>query len=431
MDKQERNSLIAKLAEDMPPYVPNYHNFKPGDQILYSGPYFDHNEIEAAMKVLLTNKWISNGEYTARFQSAFARKFNAKHTHFVNSGSSANLVMIASLKKIFHWKDGDEVIVSPTGFPTTISPIVQNGLKSIFSDIEFNTLNFDLDEVERKITEKTVAIFVSPVLGNPPNMDKLLDICKNHNIQLILDGCDSLGTKWKDKLLGEYAIAWSCSFYVAHHMTTLEGGMVCSNNIELIEEVRSFVNWGRNCRCVGAANALSCGTCGNRFDTWLGDEFGIIDHKYVFTNIGYNLKPLDIQAAIGLEQLKKFDEIERLRKENFKKFRDLLLKYILNINIAWSYEQSNVSWFGVPIICNTSEIKNKLVQYLENHKIQTRNYFAGNLLVHTGYKHLDDYRNYPNANKALSHVFFVGCPPHYTDVVFGYIEDVLKKWVNV
>jgi CDP-6-deoxy-D-xylo-4-hexulose-3-dehydrase len=430
MDNETRDSLIDQLAHGVKPrYIPDYSDFFGGrDPVLYSGQYWDHNELAAAMKALLSGKWTSNGEYTARFQAAFARKFNVKEAHFVNSGSSANLVMIAALKKVFDWQDGAEVIVSPVGFPTTIAPLVQNGLKPVFVDIELDTLNFDIDLIVRKITKQTRAIFVSPVLGNPPNMDELKKICNTYALVLIGDNCDSLGSRWDGKLISDYYYAWSTSFYPAHHISTGEGGMICSNDLEVMVNARSFSWWGRACYCVGSANLLPCGTCGNRFSTHLGEEFGVVDHKYVFENMGYNLKPLDLQGAIGLEQLKKFDEIENRRRIHFKIIANMFEKYVPLIDVAWTLAKADPSWFGVPIICSTAEQKTKLVAFLEENKIQTRNYFAGNILIHPAYKHLDNYENYPNANAALSHVFFVGCPPMYNEAVLNYIEEVLQKW---
>lgn len=429
MEPFERDQLIKELAAQTPPYAYNCKEFVPGKSpVYYSGPYWDNLELEAAIKTLVSGKWLTSGENVGKFQWKFARKYNVKHAHMVNSGSSANLVMIAALKKRLQWRDGDEVIVSPVGFPTTIAPLVQNGLVPVFADIELETLNFDLIEVATKITDKTVAIFVSPVLGNPPDMDILQNLCEEHGIMLIGDNCDSLGSKFGDKLLTDYYYSWSCSFYPAHHISTGEGGMICSNDEALITEARSISWWGRACYCVGAANLLSCGTCNNRFAPHLGEEFGIVDHKYVFENMGYNLKPLDLQGAIGLVQLDKVDEIDRLRRENFEKMSYLLKMYIPNIDIAWKHPAADPSWFGVPIICHSQELKTKLVAFLEANKIQTRNYFAGNILIHPGYKHLGDYRKFTNANCALTHVFFVGCPPHYNDDVFAYILEVLKKW---
>ena len=421
--------MIKDLSQITPGYAYNCKEFIPGKTpIYYSGPYWDHLEMEAALKTLITGKWLVTGENVAKFQRKFANKFGVKHSHMVNSGSSANLVMIAAVKKHLDWKDGDEVIVSPVGFPTTIAPLVQNGLKPVFADIEFNSLNFDVNEVVKKITDRTVAIFVSPVLGNPPDLDFLKKVCEEKKLTLLGDNCDSLGSKLGGKNITDYYYAWSCSFYPAHHISTGEGGMVSSNDGDLISLARSFSWWGRDCRCVGVANLLACGTCGNRFDTHLGEEFGIVDHKYVFTNMGYNLKPLDLQGAIGIVQLDKMDEIDRLRRLNYHKFAFLLYKYVPRIRCASRLVDADPSWFGVPIICETPELKVKLVQFLEDNKIQTRNYFAGNILIHPGYSHLDNYKNYPNANMALSHVFFVGCPPHYTDDVFMHIEEILKTW---
>ena len=204
--------------------------------------------------------------------------------------------------------------------------------------------------------------------------------------------------------------------------------MVCSNDAQLINIARSISWCGRDCRCVGAANLLACGTCGNRFDKWLEGYNGIIDHKYLFTNMGYNLKPLDLQGAIGIEQLKKIDEIDVKRRANFKRIKDIFHRHIPGVRVASALDNADPSWFGIPLITDTPELKEKLQAFCEANRIQTRNYFAGNILLHPGYKHLDDASKYPNANKALSNVFFVGCPPHYGEDVFAYYESVFAKW---
>tara|TARA_R110000868_G_scaffold280140_1_gene540209 strand:- start:2820 stop:4100 length:1281 start_codon:yes stop_codon:yes gene_type:complete len=416
---------LARLAK--PKYLQNYDNFKPGeDYVMYSGQLWDEREMELALKAFLTGKWISAGENVEKFQIRFSKKYNVKQSHMVNSGSSANLVMIGALKKYFKWEDNDEVIVSPVGFPTTIAPLMQNNLKPVFVDIEFDTLNFDVNLIEAKITPRTRAIVVSPVLANPPDMDFIKELCERHNLVLVGDNCDSLGTKWNGKLLTDMYFCWSTSFYPAHHISTGEGGMVSSNTPEFIDIVRSLSWWGRDCYCVGSNNQLPCGTCGNRFDRWLDTYDGIIDHKYIFSHAGYNLKPLDMQGAIGVAQLEKVDFIDSKRREHKARLSNLLTKY-WNIRIADTLPQADPSWFGVPIICETQQVKEKLVAYLEANKIQTRNYFAGNILLHPGFKHLDDYNKYPLANKALSHVFILGCPPFWNDKVFEYIEEVLKK----
>ena len=421
----EKIKELARLAK--PKYLQNYDNFKPGeDYVMYSGQLWDEREMELSLKAFLTGKWISAGENVEKFQIRFSKKYNVKQSHMVNSGSSANLVMIGALKKYFGWKDNDEVIVSPVGFPTTIAPLMQNNLKPVFVDIEFDTLNFDVNLIESKITPRTKAIIVSPVLANPPDMDFIKELCVKHNLILVGDNCDSLGTKWNGSLITDMYFCWSTSFYPAHHISTGEGGMVSSNTPGFIDIVRSLSWWGRDCYCVGSNNQLPCGTCGNRFDRWLDTYDGIIDHKYIFSHAGYNLKPLDMQGAIGVAQLEKVDFIDRKRREH-KARLSLLLEQYLNVRIADTLPQADPSWFGVPVICETQEVKEKLVAHLEAHKIQTRNYFAGNILLHPGFKHLDDYNQYPLANKALSHVFILGCPPFWNDKVFEYIEEVLKK----
>jgi CDP-6-deoxy-D-xylo-4-hexulose-3-dehydrase len=422
------NQMIETLAKERPSYAKNYDNYKHGDFVQYSGQLWDEKEMYAAIDTLVNGKWITSGEKVAQFQIHFSKRFGVKHSHMVNSGSSANLVMITALKKHMNWQDGDEVIVSPVGFPTTIAPLVQNNLKPIFIDIELETLNFDLVKLQEKITPKTKAVFVSPVLGNPPDMDILKDICTKHGILLIGDNCDSLGTNYNGKLITEYYYCWSTSFYPAHHISTGEGGMVCCDDDNLINLVRSVSWWGRDCYCVGSNNMLECGTCGKRFDNWLPDYDGVIDHKYLFTTMGYNLKPLDLQGAIGLEQLKKFEYIDEKRREYKKTIQKFLEDNIKEIRVINPLPKADPSWFGVPIYCESQDVKEFLVQHFESNKIQTRNYFSGNILLHPGYKHLDNYKDYPNSNLALSNVFFLGCSPLYNEKVLAYIEDVCKKW---
>lgn len=426
MQTQEMIEALSNTV--LPKYVKNYDNYQEGDFVQYSGQLWDNNEIYAMLDTLLNGSWIVSGEKVNKFQRLFSKKFNVSHSHMVNSGSSANLVLITAMKNKFKWEDGSEIIVSPVGFPTTISPIVQNGFTPVFIDIELETLNFDVNLIEDKITDKTKAIFVSPVLANPPDIDKLLNLCDKHGLILLGDNCDSLGTLWNGNLITDYYYAWTTSFYPAHHISTGEGGMVCSNDEELINLSRSISWWGRDCYCVGSNNLLACGTCKNRFDNWLPDYNGIIDHKYVFTTIGYNLKPLDMQGAIGIEQLKKFDDLESKRREYKNKIQSYIESNIPGARVINSTNGSDPSWFGVPVFCENQEMKEKLVAHFEENKIQTRNYFSGNILIHPGYKHLDDFVKYPNSNLALSNVFFLGCSPLYNDKILAYIEKVCEKW---
>jgi CDP-6-deoxy-D-xylo-4-hexulose-3-dehydrase len=404
-------------------------NFRPGvDPVYYSGPYWDGREVEAAIDTLIDGKWLSSGEKVMKFERRFSKRFNFKDSVMVNSGSSANLVMIAALKKYFEWEDGDEIIVSVVGFPTTLNPIIQNGLRPIFVDISWTDLNWNIDEIENAITPRTKAVFSSPVLGNPYDFDRLIEIISKHNVKLVSDNCDSLGSKWRDKYLTDYSVASSCSFYPAHHICTMEGGMVSSQEEEIVKLARSFSWWGRACYCVGTQNLLPEGTCKKRFSNWIPNCDAEVDHKYVFENIGYNLKPLDLQGAIGIVQLEKLDEIEVRRRLNKGRIGDALSK-IEGIRVVSELPHAKTSWFGVPIICESNELKRRLVRHLEGNKIQTRNYFAGNILQQPAYESLGDFRAYPQATKVLGQVFFLGCSPTLSEPMIEYVEETLRTFI--
>ena len=407
-------------------YLPN-QNWKPGDQILYSGPYWDNDEVSAAITTLLEGRWLPAGENVNKFERAFSKQFEFKHSVMVNSGSSANLVMVAALKKYFGWKDGDEIIVCACGFPTTINPIIQNGLKPVFVDIKMEDLNWDLEQVEAKISDRTVAVFSSPVLGNPYDFDKFLEIVNANGLQYIADNCDSLGSKWRGEFLTKNAIAASCSFYPAHHICTIEGGMVSSNIEEIVQIARSYAWWGRGCYCVGAQNKLAGGVCGNRFDRWLEGYDKDVDHKYVFGVQGYNLKPADLQGSIGLVQLRKQTEIHHVRRLN-KTAMTQIFSQIPGCRVVEEKEHAETSWFGVPIIYKDG--KHHLVKYLEDHGIQTRNYFAGNILMHPAYRGIEPASNYPRASEVLDNVFFVGSSPVITMPMLDYIDEVVLNYIK-
>lgn len=420
---------LCSDGEELFPYIAN-KGWKVGKPIYYSGPYWDNKEVTAAITTLLSGKWLPAGEEVNKFEREFSKRFKFNHSVMVNSGSSANLVMIAALKKYFGWKDGDEIIVCACGFPTTINPIIQNGLKPVFVDINYADLNWDIDQIRDKITTKTRAVFSSPVLGNPYDFDKFLDLIDRYNIHYVADNCDSLGSKWRGEYLTKHSIAASCSFYPAHHISTIEGGMVSSNVEEIVQIARSFAWWGRGCYCVGAQNKLAKGVCGNRFDRWLEGYDRDVDHKYVFGVQGYNLKPADLQGSIGLVQLEKQDEIHEKRRSNKKRLHEIF-ESIPGVRVIGELKEAETSWFGVPIVCENNQlsaIKHNLVKYLEDNKIQTRNYFAGNILMHPAYKGLDDPKNYPNASKVLDNVFFIGCSPVITDQMIDYISEVVDAY---
>lgn len=426
--KKVENFIDALEAdgEKLFPYMAN-RGWQPGDNIYYSGPYWDNQEPAAAITTLLQGKWLPAGEEVNKFERAFSKQFEFDYSVMVNSGSSANLVMIAALKKYFDWHDGDEIIVCTCGFPTTINPIIQNGLTPVFVDINYDDLNWDLDQLERKITPRTVALFSSPVLGNPYDFDKFIEIVDRNNLRYIADNCDSLGSKWRGELLTKHAVAASCSFYPAHHISTIEGGMVSSNIEEIVQIARSFAWWGRGCYCVGSQNKLPNGVCGQRFDRWLEGYDQDVDHKYVFGVQGYNLKPADLQGSIGLVQLTKQNEIHSIRRSNKARLHEIFSQ-IPSARVIEEKEHAETSWFGVPIVCE--EYKHRLVKYLESNKVQTRNYFAGNILMHPAYRHIEPASNYPNACKVLDNVFFVGCSPVITEPMLEYIGEVVSNYIS-
>ena len=427
--KEKVSDFISELqgdGENLFPYLAN-KDWKPGNNIYYSGPYWDEQEPIAAITTLLKGNWLPAGEQVNKFEAQFGKKLDFRYNLMVNSGSSANLVMIAALKKYFRWDDGDEILVCACGFPTTINPIIQNGLKPVFVDIDYTDLNWNLEMLESKITSRTRACFSSPVLGNPYDFDKFLEILDVYGLEYIADNCDSLGSKWRGQFLTKHAVAASCSFYPAHHISTIEGGMVSSNIEEVIQIARSYAWWGRGCYCVGSQNKLPNGVCGQRFSRWLEGYDHDVDHKYVFGVQGYNLKPADLQGSIGLVQLTKQDEIHRIRRLNKTRLHEIFSK-IDGARVIEEKEHAETSWFGVPIVYEGNKVQ--LVKYLEDNKIQTRNYFAGNILRHPGYKHLDSYAKYPNSSKVLDNVFFLGCSPVVTAPMIDYIEEVVTKFRN-
>ncbi len=439
-------ALLEKHKIAHPRFAYGLEQFDPAKpKLYYSGPVFDAEEIVAATAALVEGKWSVAGEYVHRFEREFSKVLGVKESVMVNSGSSADLLMVAAAKQRHGWKDREGVIVSPVGFPTTISAITLNELTPHFVDIEWDTLNFDLDRVEKLLAESARqksefwfqvgfpirAILVSPVLGNPPDIDRLIALRDKYGIELLLDGCDSLGTTWGGKPLAQYFAASTCSFFPSHHISTLQGGMISSDDVELIKLARQMATWGRDCHCRGAGNLLPNGTCGHRFDCWLplACPDTIIDHRYLYSQAqAYNLQPLDLQGAIGLAQL---DKLKRIHDKRWwwKTLRiDGLFNRLPGVETVHATEHAIVSWFGAPVICPNYDYKRALVDHLEKAGIQTRNYFAGNILLHPAYADLGRAADFPHANEVLRRVFFVGCPPTMTEAHFAYLEATVKSF---
>ena len=349
------------------------------DFVNYAGPYYDEREIEAAVSVLLDG-WLVMGDKCLEFERSFPTQFGKDFGILTNSGSSSNLLMMATLtsKRTYNLQKGTKVLMPVAGFPTTLNPTLQMGMQPIFVDIEIDTLNLNLDDVERKLKEHPDCrvITFAHVLGNPPNMDRVMQIVKDHDLILLEDCCDALGSTYDDKPLGSFGEMASCSFYPAHHMTMGEGGFVATKTKELEVVARSFREWGRGCYCVGPeANKLKCGTCGKRFSEWIPCmKNEIFDHKYVYDEIGYNLKPIELQGAMGLVQLTKLNEIHSLRRRNFNLLFNIYKDYEQFFHLPKAQPKSDVSWFAFPLTIRKDApfTRNDIVDYLEESLIQTK-----------------------------------------------------------
>lgn len=431
---------ILKLVQQ---FIDNKHSNKtwiPGkDWVQYSGPYFGSEEYMAAIKSLL-NEWLVLGSDANRFEKDFPKYLGKKYGLLTNSGSSANLLMMSSMKskKGHKLSKGTKVITPIAGFPTTINPIFQVDFTPLFVDIELETLNLDLDQVIDVCENNPDAkvIIFAHVLGNPPNMDKLMEIVKKYNLILLEDCCDALGSTYDNKPLGSFGEMASCSFYPAHHITIGEGGFVAVNDPKTERIIRSFRDWGRGCYCKGETSLWESGLCGYRFRNWLPSlPTEIFDHKYVYEEIGYNLKPIELQASIGLVQLNKLDEIRTKRIENYNELYKIFSKYREYFILHEAQPKSQPNWFAFPItIKDSSPFKRSdICQFLESNKIQTRPYFAGNIMLQPAYDGLMDTNkvitDFPIARKVTTDTFFLGTSPVINLEKIKYIETILNDFI--
>ena len=413
------------------------------DFVNYAGPYFDHQEIVAAASTLLDG-WLVMGKDCLRFESKFPKYFGKDHGVLTNSGSSANLLMMAALKsrRGFNLPPGTKVLMPIAGFPTTLNPTLQMGFIPVFVDIEYDTLNLDLTLAEALIVKHNIRVITfAHVLGNSPDMDRLMELVSKYNLILLEDCCDALGSTYDGKAIGSHGHMASCSFYPAHTITMGEGGFVSCNDKNTETIVRSLREWGRGCYCVGPeANKLKCGTCKERFKEWLPSLPGeIFDHKYVYDEIGYNLKPIELQGSMGLKQLDKLDEIIRIRKRNYKLLFDIYEKYEEFFYLPRARAKADPAWFAFPLTIRKSAPfkRAELVDFLEDAKIQTRPYFAGNIMLQPAYKDLnlimnDDEtkNNYPVATHVTTHTFFHGTSPVITEEQIAYIGTIVDQFMS-
>ncbi len=408
--------------------------FIPGKTIIpFARRVFDENEYLYLVDSALDG-WLTAGRFVEEFEARFAEFFGVRSCSLVNSGSSANLIALSTLtsKKLGERRinKGDEVITVAAGFPTTVNPIVQIGAIPVFLDVELGTYNISVDKLEEAYSKKTKAVMLAHTLGIPFNLRAVKEFTEKYNLWLIEDTCDAVGSKYEGKLVGTFGDIATVSFYPAHHITMGEGGAVLTNNIRLERIIRSFRDWGRDCYCEPGMD----NTCGIRFNQQFGTlPFGY-DHKYVYSHIGYNLKITDMQAAVGLGQLKKLEGFIEKRKENFRKLYDGLKQFENDLILPKATENSDPSWFGFPItIREDSNIKRyDLVRYLEKNKIMTRMLFGGNLTRQPAYEDVE-YRvvgELKNTDLIMNNTFFIGVYPGITDEMIDYIIKIFKNFFS-
>ena len=431
--EQDEIARRAKILELVSEYVKSKpdEKFIPGETwVRYAGRVFDEEEYLSLIDAVLDG-WITAGRYSEEFEFQFSKYLGVNSTLLVNSGSSANLVALSSLTSESlgsgRIKPGDEVITVAAGFPTTVNPIVQNGAVPVFVDIEEGTYNINVDEVESAISEKTKAIMVAHTLGNPFDVDRIVKIAKDYGLYLVEDNCDSLGSKYKGRKTGTFGHFSTLSFYPAHHITMGEGGAVNTNDPYLERIARSFRDWGRDCYCeTGASDS-----CGMRFTQKFGELPLGYDHKFVYSHVGYNLKATDLQAAIGVAQMKKVDKFIDMRKKNFKRLYDRLKPYQDHFILPKSIPEADPSWFAFPITIreNSGITRTEVVNSLERKKVMTRMLFAGNLIKHPAYlnvkKRIASSLNV--TDRVMKDTFFVGVYPGITEEMIEYVGDVFDE----
>ena len=410
--------------------------FIPGHTMInYGGRVYDEKELVNLVDSSL-DFWLTSGRFAQEFESKLAGFLGIKHCMLVNSGSSANLLALGALTspKLGNrrLKPGDEVITVACGFPTTLNPILQNGLVPVFVDVKLGTYNIDPMMMEKAVSKKTKAIFVAHTLGNPIDMDKVMNIAKKHGLWIIEDNCDSLGSKYKGKFTGTFGHLSTCSFYPPHHITMGEGGAVLTDDPLLKSIVMSLRDWGRDCWCAPGQD----NSCGKRFNKKYGElPFGY-DHKYVYSHVGYNLKATDMQAAIGVAQLEKLPGFIKARKKNFNSLYNALKKYGKYLLLpSFDKAAADPSWFGFPILVkkNAPFKRAAIVDHLEQHKIATRMMFGGNLLKQPAYLGIKRrvVGELKNTDLVMNDLFWIGVYPGITKDKLGYIirtfDGFMKK----
>ncbi len=437
-ESEAREQIKLLVSEYYREFKKPKEYFESGDRICYAGRVFDENEMLALTDATL-DFWLTTGRFSEEFEKNFAEFLGVQYAHLVNSGSSANLLAFMALtapelgnRQI---KRGDEVITVACGFPTTIAPIVQYGAVPVFVDVTIPQYNIDVKLLESALSEKTKAVMLAHTLGNPFDITAVKDFCKKHNLWLVEDNCDALGSKYtidgETRFTGTWGDIGTSSFYPPHHITMGEGGCIYTNNPELSRIVRSMRDWGRDCVCPSGQDNF----CGHRFDRKFGELPAGYDHKYVYGHFGYNLKVTDMQAAIGCEQLKKLPGFIEKRRQNWQMLYNAFKPFSGRFTLPEAAPNSEPSWFGfiVTVKPESGLERNKITRYLESKNIQTRLLFSGDIIKHPCFDSIRDTNAYricgglENTDLVMNNSFWLGVYPGMTDKMIEYMAEVISS----
>lgn len=436
--EQARQEILDLVAEYCGQYhIGNKKAFEPGDRIPYASRVYDAGEMVNLVDSAL-EFWLTSGRYTDEFEEKLSAYLGVKYCSLVNSGSSANLVafmtLTSPLLKERQVRPGDEMITVAAGFPTTVTPAIQYGVVPVFVDVTIPQYNIDVNQLEAAYSEKTKVVMIAHTLGNPFDLAAVKGFCEKHNLWLIEDNCDALGSRYclngEEQFTGTVGDIGTSSFYPPHHMTMGEGGAVYTDNPLLHKIIRSLRDWGRDCVCPSGHDNL----CGHRFDKQYGELPLGYDHKYVYSHFGYNLKATDMQAAIGCAQLEKFPEFVERRRHNFDRLHHALADTTEKLILPEACTNSRPSWFGFLITCKPGVDRNAVVQEIESQGIQTRMLFAGNLTKHPcfdqmraeqkGYRIAGDLQA---TDRIMKDTFWVGVYPGMTDAMIDYMAKTIRE----
>ena len=442
MSEQEMRGKILALVRE---YAEKYHapkeGFVPGDRLSYAARVYDHEEMENLVESAL-EFWLTAGHYTEEFERGLAAFLGVKHCSLVNSGSSANLLAFMALTSPLLGERavqrGDEVITVAAGFPTTVAPMIQYGAVPVFVDVSLPTYNVDVSLLEGALSTRTKAVMIAHTLGNPFDLAAVKSFCDRHNLWLVEDNCDALGSQYTlsgtEHYTGTIGDIGTSSFYPPHHMTMGEGGAVYTDSALLHRIVRSLRDWGRDCICASGQDNL----CGHRFDRQDGELPRGYDHKYVYSHFGYNLKVTDMQAAVGVAQLKKLPSFVERRRRNFTHLREALSDMEEFFILPTTTEYAKPSWFGFLLTCRKGVRRAEIVRFIEEHGIQTRMLFAGNLTKHPCFDEMrasgKGYRiagELTQTDRIMNDTFWLGVYPGLTDEKIDYMAQTVKDAVRV